>query len=148
MKKQQRTWIVVADASRGRIFLRGNEGEPWSLIQEHANPEARSRSRDEQADNGRFQQSEGAVEANGMEPLTVKDVESRRFAEQLIDMLSKSVNLFEDVGLVAPPKFLGLLRQQLSPSVKRKVLGTFAKDFTHYESRELAQRMESLSVMP
>ncbi|MGH7135922.1 MAG: host attachment protein, partial [Pirellulales bacterium] len=34
------TWILVADASRARIFAAGASGQPWKLVEDFEHPES------------------------------------------------------------------------------------------------------------
>jgi protein required for attachment to host cells len=44
-----------------------------------------------------------------------------------------------DLVIVAPPQFLGSLRDHLSVSVKRRLLAEIEKDLAHHETDDVAE---------
>jgi protein required for attachment to host cells len=145
----QRTWILVADAARARLFETTSVSEVWSLIDDFQNPQGRARGRDFRADaSGDFQTNEGTVRRSAMEPLSIKRVEAERFARMLGVELDKGLSggRYDRVILVAPPEFLGLIRAELTPAVEKRVFDTIAKDFTSEDPRVLSERIETAQL--
>jgi protein required for attachment to host cells len=138
------TWILVGDASRARLFSTNGKGKPWQLVKEFEHPESRLKGLDIMADRpGRMQQSTTGAKP-GMEPGTPpKEVEAIRFAQSLAGEIQTAHgrNAFESLVLVAPPDFLGLLRQSLSNPVHKRIRHTVAKDLTQVPERELPERL-------
>ncbi len=145
------TWVLVSSASRARLFVAGDKKD-LKLVQEFDHPEGRARAHDLTSDRpGRTQQSPGNSSGgaskgsrSGMEPHTdPKTVEAEIFARSLATMLDKglSSNTTAHLLLVAPPHFLGQLREALSDSVKKRVSASLDKDFDHLNVQEISERL-------
>lgn len=63
-----------------------------------------------------------------------KWVEAQKFARQLAGRLEAGLNAraYDSLAVVAPPQFLGLLRQVLSENVKSHSVLWLDKDLTHH----------------
>lgn len=140
------TWILVANASRARIFTSPERGKPWQTVGEFEHPESRMKNRDiNMKEQGRTKQSFGAGHRPMMEPVTEpKEVDAEHFAHQLANKLTDGAQrqVYEGLVLVAPPHFLGLLRKILSESTQKFVTATVDKDYTASDVRELVERLE------
>lgn len=140
------TWILVANASRARIFASPAHGKPWQTVAELEHPESRMKNRDiNMKEQGRTKQSFGAGHRPMMEPVTEpKEVEAEHFAHQLADKLTEAAErqVYEGLVLVAPPHFLGLLRKTLPDKAQKFVAVTVDKDYTASDVRELMERLE------
>lgn len=68
------------------------------------------------------------------------------FAKQLAHDLSRDFHLgaFDQLILVAPPRFLGILRDALDAKLQRALLGTVCKDLPRANSDELCKHLASL----
>jgi protein required for attachment to host cells len=134
-------WILVADASRARIFSVPENNKPWQLERELEHPNSRAKATDLTTDvPGRVKQSFGAGSRPAMEdPTDPKEIEAQAFARSLAAELEKGLNQnrFERVTLVAPPHFLGLLRGTVSEQVVKRIQHSVNKDYTLLPAREL-----------
>jgi protein required for attachment to host cells len=134
-------WVLVADASRGRIFSIPDDNKPWQLERELEHPESRAKATDLTTDvPGRVKQSFGAGSRPAMEdPTDPKEVEAQTFARTLATALEQGLNQnrFERLTLVAPPHFLGLLRGTVPDQVGKRIHQAINKDYTHLPAREL-----------
>ena len=72
-----------------------------------------------------------------------KDQEAVRFAEQLAARLNdaRAAGEFDQVILVAGPRFLGLLRERLGPQVENVVASTVDKDLAKLSLPEVRRRL-------
>ena len=142
------TWIVVADASRGRIFASSKKGSPWKLVDERDHPESRMKNRDiNMKEQGRTRQSFGAGHRPRMEPDTEpKEVEAEHFAHELAERLSDGMKqqACSGVVLVAPPHFLGLLKNSLDAQTSKFLAASVDKDYTDSDVRELMTRLDAV----
>jgi protein required for attachment to host cells len=142
---QQNTWILIADASRARLFATAGKTQPWSLLKEFAHPESAAKVSEIMADKaGRVQQRMATGNRSGMEaPTSPKETEARRFAHELATELEREYgrNAYTRLVLVAPPQFLGLLRGSLGAPVTRCVVSTVDKDLTQVTDRDLPGRL-------
>ncbi len=141
--KRATTWIVIADGCVAKIFSSRGGAAPWTPALELKHPEAASRSRQFQGDDGGVQAGEGAYKLSAMQPLSLKDVEAERFAEVVRDALlhGRSQKRFDALILVAAPRFLGFLRQKLTPALTQVLTGTLARDLTHLTTAQLPERV-------
>ncbi len=143
-----KTWILISDASRARLFAITGKGRPWTLVQELNHPESRLKGLDLVSDTpGRIPQSKGVRSRPGMAPTTEpKEVEAEHFADQLATVLEDGHgrNAYARLVLVAPPHFLGLLRKGVSVQVGKLITTTIGKDFTQLKEHELPARLADI----
>ena len=141
----QATWILVADAGRGRIFEMRERGH-LAEIEDFVNPVERERNADLRTDGyGRFYGKGGREQGHTAEPdISPKQHEAERFADQLAEYLDKArtQHLYEKLKLVAAPSFLGLLRSKLDKEVLKLVDMQLDQDLTKASLRELEQRLK------
>jgi protein required for attachment to host cells len=139
-----RTWILLADAASARLYASGGRPGDWTLLREFAHPEGRMRASEILSDKpGRVKQSIGSRAA--MEPPTPrKKVEADRFARELANVLDEGVvgGACERLVLVAPPAFIGVLREKLAPRVEARVSDVIEKDYLHLDAPTLRKRLE------
>jgi protein required for attachment to host cells len=130
------TWIIVADASRARIFETPNSGREINEIMDLVNPAAREPTRDIQSDaHGRFHAKGGAstnishsIERNQ----DAVEHEVELFAKRLSAYVDKARSevRYDQLCLVAPPKFLGLLRGNLAKESQKLLKREIPKDLS------------------
>jgi protein required for attachment to host cells len=139
-----RTWILLADAASARLYTSGERPGDWTLLRELEHPESRMRTSELLSDKpGRVKQSTGsraALEA----PTPRKKVEAERFARELAEVLDEGVvsGACERLVLVAPPAFLGVLRDKLPRRVAERVSDVIEKDYLHLDQPTLKKRLE------
>jgi protein required for attachment to host cells len=128
------TWIVAADASRARVLqVRG----PQRLVEidNLLNPDARLQDREINTDaRGRFPGGNtGEDEVGAVEHL------EEAFARRVGDYLDKArtEHRYDELVLVAPPKFLGMMRKSLGKEVQKLVANQLPKDLSWFNEREL-----------
>ncbi len=68
------------------------------------------------------------------------------FANDLADRLrsGRNANQYEELVLIAAPRFLGLLRDALDSATTTKVRGTLDKDYAGLNDRDLLSRLEKM----
>lgn len=136
---EQKVWVLVADATRARIYRVESARGPWVELEDALHPESRLPSRELLTDRpGRALDSRGA-HRHGMEPsIDPKDEEAQHFASELAADLRQHfyAHAFTNLVLVAPPRFLGFLRDALDDQLAKHVLGSFDLDLTHCETAE------------
>jgi protein required for attachment to host cells len=128
-----RTWILVADGAAARIFLT-HPGEPkWLELREFKHPQSRMRG-------AQLLESPPDMD-NGLLP---RDREEMSFAHQLAKFLDLSLgrNAYDRLFIVAPPRFLGELRGELTRQVERRIVDCLTEDLVHLSSRELTEHVQ------
>ena len=128
------TWIIAADASRARVL---QVAGPQRLVEVDnlLNPDGRLEDREINTDaRGRF--SGGHT---GEDDVGAAEHRTELFAKRLGDYLDKSrtEHRYDELVLVAPPKFLGTLRKELDKEVAKLVTDELPKDLSWFNAREL-----------
>jgi protein required for attachment to host cells len=143
-KKAQRTWIVVADGSHARIL---ESGEPHSgvIVRLEAASAARKNEGRLAADRLPRTQESGSSARHAIEPrLSLKEHEKRVFAARLAGYLRGGLDQFDRLVLVAPARFLNLVREGLPANVARKIAVTRNKDLTWMPESEILEHLGGL----
>jgi protein required for attachment to host cells len=142
-----KTWILVADEARARLFEAGQADGGWVERQSFVHPEGRQHARDVVAGHlPRTQDSVGSGR-HAIEPHTdLETVEARRFARELATRLEQGrvAQAFQRLALVAPPRFLGVLHATLGDAVERLVVASLSKAVTRESPEELRERLRGL----
>jgi protein required for attachment to host cells len=128
------TWIVAADASRAKV-LQVTDREQLVEVEDLVNPEGRMQNREIDSDaRGRF------PGGNTWQP-EVEAVEHQvgLFAKRVGERLesARQEGRYDQLVLVAPPKFLGALRKELHKEVEKLVAEELPKDLSWLNAREL-----------
>lgn len=135
----QTMWILVADSARGRIFSTADE-RTLEEVADFAHPESRQHDRDLVSDQqGRSFDSAGQGR-HAMEPARhPHEQEAEAFAQALARAIEEGRNQhrFERLVLIAPPEFLGRLRQHLHKDAARMVVAEIHKDLVHLDQAQL-----------
>ncbi len=139
-------WITVCDASRARVFEVKENDTEWQLIHELDHPGARAHGRDLTTDKpGSVQQigSPSGVAPNMEPPTDPKEVEAQAFARILDEELTRGFDehRFSTATLIAPPRFLGLLRKTLSDRVLKAVDQSYDLDYTKLKVDEIQTKL-------
>jgi protein required for attachment to host cells len=144
------TWILVADASRARLFNCDGSGSDLKMLKEWDHPQSRAKNQELQSDRpGRTAQSHvGLYPKHGsksaMEPdVLPKRLEHEHFARQLADVLDKGLaqHLYDRLILVANPEFLGILRRVMAAQLLKHVVASIDKDYSTLTPRKLHQHL-------
>lgn len=147
-----KTWILVAEASRARIFEMETRTSPLVEVGAFGHPEGHVPIGEQLSDGpGRY----GTVKSGRSNSITGgahtfrKDDPERplheSFARTLSDDLEQArvEHRFDQLVLVAAPAFLGLLRAELSPSVERMIVEEIPKNISRESADEIRARMET-----
>jgi protein required for attachment to host cells len=143
-KKAQRTWIVVADGGRARIL---ESGQPHSgvTVRLEVASDARLTAGKLAADRlPRAQESSNSAHHAIAPRLSLKDHEKRLFAARLADYLKGGLSNFDQLVLVAPTRFLNLVRETLPDNVSKKVSVMRGKDLTWMSDAEVLDHLGPL----
>ncbi len=143
------TWILVAHEAGARVFEARGRGKGLELLDTIEHPEGRARDRDLASDRpGRsFRKDSGDARraamsrAEGPHDRAVSD-----FARALADRLRRArvANQYDRLVLVAPPRFLGLLRSTLDGPTTHLVVGSMDKDLAMKNETELVEHLRDM----
>lgn len=136
-------WVVVADASRARIFRAEKPVSPLVEIETLAHPQARLHESDLVSDrNGRDRSSGGMSHGVGNDS-EAKHEESIRFAIQLNETLDSGRNQgrFEKLYLIAAPEFLGTLRKHRSSPLEKLIAAEVPKNLATHKPEQIRKTL-------
>ena len=144
-----KTWILVAHEAGARVFENQGPGKGLDLIEELDHPQGRERDRDLVSDRpGRsFRKNSGdprrAAMSRGEGP---HDRAVASFARELAHKLQhgRVQNRYRRLVLVAPPRFLGLLRSSLDGPTTQLVVGSLHKDLAATKEAELIEHLHDV----
>jgi protein required for attachment to host cells len=143
----QTTWILTADSSRARIFEWKGRERSFSEIADFLLPEGRSTDGDLVTDvPGRFYGKGEQYQSHKAAPHTDPVQHATElFAKSLADYLDKArtENRYERLYLVAPPKFLGLIREKLSKETHKLIQKELARDISWFDAREIEEYLKN-----
>lgn len=126
-------WVVLADASRARICRSDELITNLEEVDDMVHPQSRMHAGELLSDDrGRMRNMAGVGTA--MDAHTdPADVEQGRFAAELARALLHGLEQgrYERLVIAAPPRFLGMLRGELSPRVQKAVVGEIHHDYVH-----------------
>lgn len=138
--KKHITYIVVADSHCARIFSKFNKQSPLELVHHFA---ADLDLKEHKKPSKTF--SDGGSLRHAVEPHTdPKEVEQQHFAHEVITFIDNALkqNEFEDLVLIASPKMLGVLNNDLSEQLSKKVVKKIDKNITKMTIDELEEYLK------
>lgn len=140
------TWILAADGSRARIYELDAPGRTPRAVEDFDNPAGRAHNRDLVTDgNGRYFGKGERNQGHTAPPSeTAVEHEVELFAKRLAAHLDRARidRKYDHLRLVAAPKFLGLLRQNLGKEVEKLVDDSIAKDVSWLDENALAEYLK------
>jgi protein required for attachment to host cells len=134
----QITWIVVADSSRARVLQVAGREHRLVEIQDFVNPQGRMDDRELITDaHPRFRGTSGP--GSDRQETAATEHATELFAKRIGDYLNKArtEQAYERLHIVAPPKFLGLLRKELDKEATKLVAEEIPKDLSWFNAQEL-----------
>ncbi|HVK53962.1 MAG TPA: host attachment protein [Burkholderiales bacterium] len=145
----ERTWILTADSSRARIFEALESMGAIREMQDLINPVGKSSNRELTTDaQGRYYGQGHQYRGHSTTPrVDAVEHEAELFAKTIGEYLEKArtEHRYEKVRIIAPPKFLGLLRKKIGDEVRKLVTEETAKDISSLDSKEIATHLRELS---
>lgn len=127
-------WILVADGEKA-LYLRNEGDEKYPNLQvfresHQDNPPTRDQGTDRP---GRFPDA-GGNHLSGVQETDWHRLEKEQFASEIAEKLYKYAheNAFSQIILVAPPRILASLREEMHRIVADKVVGEVDKDLTNH----------------
>lgn len=136
-------YILVADSSNARIYKSDARLTALELVHEEANPEGRLMRSELDSDRpGMQRKGVGGTHSYGGDSDSTRH-ESFAFARALAKLLHGEhlAGKFTDLMIVAPPEFLGDLRQNLSQDCKNVLGKTVNKNLLREDERSLVAHL-------
>lgn len=143
-----KTWILIADAHRGRCFVRNAQDHSLAELGDFLSPHATLTGTANGGDlTGAAGKGHGRTGHAGtqFEPRTEAHAKTRgSFARQLADYLNEGVaqGRCHALVLIATSPMLGELKPGLSPAAAKVLQRCVTADLTHYTGPELKKRVD------
>lgn len=142
------TWIVAADSSRARLFEITEPDRRLRTVEEFDHPKGRANNRELVSDaDGRFP-AKHVGPGGDSSGQRVAPVEHRTelFSKTLARYLDKarSRHRYDKLYLIAPPEFLGLMRENLTKEVRKAVAEEINKDLSWFDARDIERYVKPL----
>jgi protein required for attachment to host cells len=137
-------WVVVASSTRCRIFSQQKRTAPLTQVEELQHPEGRLHARDLASDRpGRSFDSEGNGRHAMGQSVDPTEQENIRFAKTVADRIDRArkKDLFDRLVLIADPRFLGHLRQGLSPATRHRLSAELHKNLSDADPGRIRQAL-------
>jgi protein required for attachment to host cells len=134
--------VIVADASKARIFKTTRGFKTLTEFEDFIHSESRLTNKELMSDTSRI----AANLRGSLQPRTFpKDHEEQTFAKQLGKHLKElhSKEPYEELVLVASPRFLGMLRNELHASIADLVSHTINKELILLDKDELLKYLRN-----
>ncbi|MSP41820.1 MAG: host attachment protein [Alphaproteobacteria bacterium] len=145
--KHKKTWVVVADGARARIFLIEGPGTGLVPAMDHDLIGNRLPSHEMGSDRSGVSFSSAGPGRRAVAPHTDPHVHAEHeFIRQVATEVRQGLNThaFEQLVIVAPPKALGELRTELDPQAAKLIKAELNKDLTHLTPHQLAEHLEDI----
>lgn len=143
MHKQKKTWVLIADGSRARIFVKSHNKLNHIMGQDFVGENLR------ESDLGTSKPGRGYESSNptrhAYQPRTDwHQYQKEQFAKELCTILDKATENsdFDELIIISPPKTLGDIRAYLSKQTLSKVTAEVPKDITKLNELELVHFLE------
>jgi len=139
------TCIVACSAARARFWRSDSRFGRWRRINEMHDPAANQREAEFSSDRpGRSFDSVGKGRHAMSRPESGQNHEKLVFARQIASFLNQSIANSEIIhlALIAPPKFLGVVKTELSDTALRAVVLEESKNLTDLSDTEIKRYFE------
>jgi len=139
----RKTWVIVADNSRARIFTAETPSSPLIEVDSIVHPEARMHDRDITSDlPGRGSGTGGSRHSYETET-DAKDHENVGFAKRIAGFLddARKSDKFKQLIIVAAPSLLGNLRGGLNDQTRKMVSLELDKNLSQLSPLDIRKHM-------
>jgi protein required for attachment to host cells len=137
------TWLVIAQRTGAKFFQNLGPGRNFKLVQELSFPKGRAQNREIDTDRSGMIASKQNPEQHPFDPEEKAHQHlGEVFSKQIADLLEKERgrSTFDQVVLIAEPKFLGMIKAQLSQSTLKTLLATIGKELDERQENHLLER--------
>ena len=138
------TWVLVADGARARLFETAPVERALTELDCYANPEGRAGTRGTTTERPPTVNESVGPARHSIEPHTTqREKVADRFAKSLRDVLERGRNehRYEQLVLIAPPRFLGRLHANFSKELRNTLAGEIRRDFTELAADQICARL-------
>ena len=135
-----KTWVVVAESSRAKIFELNKKNTPLIELQDFTHSSSRLHEQEISSDlPGRTHDSHGLGSHKLSTQTSIKKHESMAFAKTIGQHIEKarSKGEFQKLILMSPPAFLGQLRKQLSNQTFKHIVSEIDKNLVKHKTNDI-----------
>lgn len=153
----KKIWVLVADEAIARILQWPEEGQELESVEELTDPDAHAKGTDLRED-AQGRRAAGAPygarqntphRLNSVASVTssagedVQHQEAEGFARRVVQHLAEArqQGRFDELRIVAAPRFLGLLRKHMDKQIEPTVTEEVNKELIHMTNSEITQRL-------
>ena len=139
-----KTWVVVAESSRAKIFELDKKNAPLRELQGFAHTASRSHEHDLTSDlPGRTHNSATHSSHRLSQHSSPKAHESVEFARTLGSHLDEALNRgeFDKLIIMSPPGFLGYLRKEMSYETSKHVVSEIDKNLVRHTTSDIQSHL-------
>lgn len=137
-------WVVVASSTHCRIFSHHKHNAPLEELEDLVHPKARLQDRELTSDKpGRTFDRYGPGRHAMGHAVDPSEQESVRFAKEVAERLDagRMAKAFDRLVVVADPRFLGYLRQELSPATRHCVAKEIPKNLADADPASIREAL-------
>lgn len=141
------TWILVAHRAGARLYKSRGPGAELVLLDSMDHPQGRALDREIDSDRPGRLFKLGSPARSAIDPeRDSHEVIAEAWARQLATTLEhgRTAGEFDNLILVAEPKFLGKLNAALDPVTVKMVVATLRKDLSNIADRDLGKHLGDL----
>ena len=134
-----KTWVVVAESSRAKIFELEKRNAPLKEISGFAHTPSRLHQKELTSDlPGRTPGRHKLIQQT-----TTKENASNEFARSIRNHLSSARNKgqFNKLIIMSPPSFLGRLRKQLGSAINKCVISEIDKNLVRHSTQDIQSHL-------
>lgn len=139
-------WIIVGDSARARFYKTEDATSDFQEFQSLIHNESRMLEQKLTSDRSGITHDTAGMSRFNINPeQNIKQKESEKFAHEIANYLEKSrtENKFTQLVVVAAPKFLGQLRNELSDCCKKMIVSEYDKNISHMRTSDLRSHLPS-----
>jgi protein required for attachment to host cells len=140
------TWFLLADGRRAKVLVEQRRGAPLQARddltmeigpEEMYDPQDRPPRSFDRVGSGRHGMDKGR---------TLHEQEESNFLKRVADRIGEADRhkQFDHLVIAAPPRALGILRQQLAPAVHQRIRAETPKDLLDEDMPKLRERLQDL----
>ena len=144
------TWVLVANAAQASLYQSPkaklfNNPDKLTLVDNYIHPESRLSGAELKTDRAGNYKSGTSGHGSFVEQSNPREHEADVFAKDLAVLLNKGRvdNSFQDLILIAPASFCGMINKHLDCHVQELVSSNIHKDFTKFEDKELIKHIQT-----
>lgn len=139
------TWILVSNASIGRLFRHTGPNKKLELMHEFTHQQSREKNANLVSDRPGHNPGAGNGYGALVSGTLPKEHEADVFALELARQLEagRVKNLYSRLVLVASPAFLGKIKQHLNEKVSKLITDSLEKDYTRSSDEELSSHLSA-----